>query len=152
MHPVLQLLPPLSPDVRCVGVDVAKEKFDVRIDNAKKSFTVANTPGGRDKLIQRLKGLTLASIVVESSGGYERPLLFDLLDAGLPVAHVNPRIVRDYAGGSTSRPRPMPWTPPCWPVMAANASPGLWEPRIRSGICSRTSTAAAGNCSNRSPP
>ncbi len=96
---MLQLLPPLSPDVRCVGVDVAKEKFDVRIDNAKKSFTVANTPGGRDKLIQRLKGLTLASIVVESSGGYERPLLFDLLDAGLPVAHVNPRIVRDYARG-----------------------------------------------------
>jgi transposase len=99
MHPVLQLKAPLSNDLRCVGIDVAKAKFDVQIDNGKKPFTVPNTPSGRSKLITRLGGLPLASIVVESSGGYERPLLFDLLDAGLPVAHVNPRVVRDYAKG-----------------------------------------------------
>jgi transposase len=97
MHPVLQLKSPLSAQVVCVGIDVAKAKFDVLIDNAKKPFTVPNTPGGRSKLIKRIAGLPLASIAVESSGGYERPLLFDLLDAKLPVAHVNPRIVRDYA-------------------------------------------------------
>lgn len=94
---MLQLKMPLSPDKVCVGIDVAKAKFDVLIDNAKKPFTVLNTPGGRSKLIKRIAGLPLASIVVESSGGYERALLFDLLDAKLPVAHVNPRIVRDYA-------------------------------------------------------
>jgi transposase len=94
---VLQLKMPLSSDKVCVGIDVAKAKFDVLIDNAKKPFTVLNTPGGRSKLIKRIAGLPLASIVVESSGGYERSLLFDLLDAKLPVAHVNPRIVRDYA-------------------------------------------------------
>jgi transposase len=94
---VLQLNTPLPSDVVCVGIDVAKAKFDVLIDNGKKPFTVLNTPSGRDKLIKRITGLPLASIVVESSGGYERPLLFELLDAGLPVAHVNPRVVRDYA-------------------------------------------------------
>jgi transposase len=97
MHPVLQLKTPLPKDVVCVGIDVAKAKLDVLIDNGKKPFTILNTPGGRQKLIKRLAGLPLASIVVESSGGYERPLLFDLLDARLPVAHVNPRVVRDYA-------------------------------------------------------
>jgi transposase len=98
---VLQLNAPLPADVVCVGIDVAKSKFDVQVDNAKKPFVVPNTPGGRGRLIARLRGLPqpLARIAVESSGGYERPLLHDLLDAGLPVAHVNPRVVRDYAKG-----------------------------------------------------
>jgi transposase len=95
----MQLNCPLPSDVVCVGIDVAKAKFDVQIDKAKKPFTLLNTPAGRGKLIKRIAALPLASIVVESSGGYERPLLFDLLDAGLPVAHVNPRVVRDYAKG-----------------------------------------------------
>ncbi len=96
---MVQLKTPLAAGKICVGIDVAKAKFDVMIDNSKKPFSVANRPGGRSKLIKRIGGLPLASIVVESSGGYERPLLFDLLDAKLPVAHVNPRIVRDYAKG-----------------------------------------------------
>ena len=96
---MLLLKKPLPPDAVCVGIDVAKAKFDVQIDNAKKPFTVLNTPAGRGKLIRRIRGLPLASVVVESSGGYERSLLFDLMDAGLPVAHVNPRVVRDYAKG-----------------------------------------------------
>jgi transposase len=99
IYPVLQLKVPLSSDLVCVGIDVAKAKFDVQIDRAAKPFTLENTPAGRGKLIRRLAGLSLGFIAVESSGGYERSLLFDLLDAGLPVAHVNPRVVRDYARG-----------------------------------------------------
>jgi transposase len=68
------------------------------VDNAKKPFSVPNTPAGRGKLIGRIRGLPLARVVVESSGGYERPLLFEMLEADLPAAHVNPRVVRDYAG------------------------------------------------------
>jgi transposase len=94
---VLQFKSPLPAEKVCVGIDVAKAKFDVRIDTVKKSFTVLNTPSGREKLIKRIAPLPLASIVVEASGGYERSLLFDLMDAKLPVAHVNPRVVRDYA-------------------------------------------------------
>jgi len=56
-----------------VGVDVSKDKLDVHVDNAKKPFSVPNTPAGRGKLIARIRGLPLARVVVESSGGYERP-------------------------------------------------------------------------------
>lgn len=96
---MLSLKSPLPTDQICVGIDVAKAKLDVLIDTGKRPFTVDNTPAGRGKLIQRLRSLPLAFVVVESSGGYERPLLFDLFDAGLPAAHVNPRVVRDYAKG-----------------------------------------------------
>jgi len=95
---VLELLPPLPPGAVCVGVDVSKDKLDVHVDNAKKPFSVPNTPAGRGKLIARIRGLPLARVVVESSGGYERPLLFEMLEADLPGSHVNPRVVRDYAG------------------------------------------------------
>lgn len=94
---MLQLKTPLPNHVVCVGIDVAKAQFDVQLDNASRPFSVPNTPAGRGKLIARIRDLPLASIAVESSGGYERSLLFELLDAGLPVAHVNPRVVRDYA-------------------------------------------------------
>jgi transposase len=97
---VLQLKPPLPAGQVCVGIDVAKAKLDCQIDNASRPFTIPNTPAGREKLLRRIRALpALASVVVESSGGYERPLLFALLDAGVPVAHVNPRVVRDYAKG-----------------------------------------------------
>lgn len=96
---MLQLKPPLPAGQVCVGIDVAKAKLDCQIDNASRPFTIPNTPAGRDKLLRRIRALPLASVVVESSGGYERPLLFALLDAGVPVAHVNPRVVRDYAKG-----------------------------------------------------
>jgi len=91
------LMSPLSPDLVCVGVDVSKETLDVHVDSAKRGFKLPNTPAGRAKLIDRLRGLPLAFVVVESSGGYERPLLFAMLEAGLPASHVNPRVVRDYA-------------------------------------------------------
>jgi transposase len=90
-------MPPVSPDRVCVGIDVSKDQLLVHADNAKRGFSVPNTSAGHTKLIERLRSLPLAFVVVESSGGYERPLLFELLDAGLPAAHVNPRVVRDYA-------------------------------------------------------
>jgi transposase len=101
MHPVLQLKTPLPAGAICVGIDVAKATLEVHVDLKGKRFTANNTLAGRSKLLKRMSALKphLTSIVVESTGGYERPLLFELLDAGLPVAHVNPRIVRDYANG-----------------------------------------------------
>jgi transposase len=107
MHPVLDLKEPLPAGAVCVGlrraqssrIDVAKDKLDIHVDNVRRPFTLANTSCGRSKLIERIRLLPLARIAVESSGGYERPLLHELMDAGLPVAHVNPRVVRDYARG-----------------------------------------------------
>ena len=43
--------------------------------------------------------MAVSRVVVESTGGYEHPLLDALLDAAVPTALVNPRCVRDFARG-----------------------------------------------------
>jgi transposase len=126
---VLQLKTPFPPDVICVGIDVAKSRFDVQVDNAKRSFAVPNTPTGRSRLIERLRALPapLARIAIESSGGYERSLLFDLYDAGLPAAHVNPRVVRDYAKGFNQQAQSDPIDARVLACYARERQPRLWS-------------------------
>lgn len=80
-----------------VGIDVAKDKLDVFIDSTNQCFTVENTPAGIASIRDRLAGLNVKLIVIEHSGRYERRCALDLMDAGLPVALVNPRQVRDFA-------------------------------------------------------
>jgi len=81
----------------CVGIDVAKDKLDVFIDATGESFTVENQPKAIAALAKKLLALAPQVIVLEHSGGYERRGAIDLMDAGLPVALVNPRQTRDFA-------------------------------------------------------
>jgi transposase len=53
-------------------------------------FTVCNDAGGYAQLVKRLRGLHIAAIGVEASGGYERGVVRALLAAGLPVRQINP--------------------------------------------------------------
>jgi len=82
-----------------VGVDVSKDKLEVFVDSTGESFSVDNTAGGVAELARRLLSLPApaALVVVENTGGYERRCAADLMDAGLPVALVNPRRTRDFA-------------------------------------------------------
>ena len=80
-----------------VGIDVSKARLDISGSADAKPFSVDNTPGGRAVLLRRLRRIPVERVVVEASGGYERDLLLDLLGAGVAVAQVNPRIVRDFA-------------------------------------------------------
>lgn len=80
-----------------VGIDVSKDKLDIFIDSSSQAFTVANSSDGIESILQRLKALNVKLIVVEHSGRYERRCALDLMDAGLPVALVNPRQTRDFA-------------------------------------------------------
>lgn len=82
-----------------VGVDVSKDKLDVFVDSTGEAFSVPNTAGGVAELARRLLALAapVALVVVENTGGYERRCAVDLMDAGLPVALVNPRRTRDFA-------------------------------------------------------
>jgi transposase len=61
--------------------------------------TFANDPAGIAALIASLAGAAVSVIVVEATGGYERPLLDALLDASLPAALVNPARARHFAKG-----------------------------------------------------
>jgi len=82
-----------------VGIDVAKETFHVATCPNILKTCLPNTPEGHRQLCQTLKNQTIALIVLEATGGYERPIAAELLNVSLPVVVVNPRQVRDFANG-----------------------------------------------------
>jgi transposase len=82
-----------------VGVDVAKDQLDVCLLPEGEFRAFANDDAGRGQLVAWLQGLPSCAVVIESTGGYERPALFALQDAGLRVTLVNPRQIRDFARG-----------------------------------------------------
>lgn len=83
----------------CVGIDVSKEKLDVAMGSDGEVWQVANDESGHEVLRTRLIELGPRWVVMEASGGYEAVIAGVLWDAGLPVAVVNPRQVRDFAKG-----------------------------------------------------
>lgn len=83
----------------CVGIDLAKAAFDVCTLPDKQRLSLPYNADGTRQLIDRLRGATNCLIVMEATGGLERRLAADLIDAGFHVAVVNPRQVRDFAKG-----------------------------------------------------
>ena len=78
------------------------------LDGAKASVTLASEPpgltgefptdsAGLTALVQAAQAQPVTLVVVEATGGYEAPVVAALVTAGLPVAVVNPRQVRDFA-------------------------------------------------------
>lgn len=82
-----------------VGIDVAKDKLDLARSDSKDILTVANDANGIAAILRSFKDQRPQCIVVEATGGLERPLVDALLDASLPVALVNPGHVRHLAKG-----------------------------------------------------
>lgn len=83
---------------RYVGVDVSKERLDVAFRPAgSRRCWFPNDPDGIDGLVSRLAQERPALVVLEASGGYERPAAAALAASGLAVAVVNPRQARDFA-------------------------------------------------------
>lgn len=82
-----------------VGIDVAKDKLDLFIACGKdgQHCTIPNDADGFAIIRRRLKIYHVAGVVIEHSGRYERRCALDLMDAGFPVALVNPRQTRDFA-------------------------------------------------------
>ncbi|MDP9372727.1 MAG: IS110 family transposase [Chloroflexota bacterium] len=80
-----------------VGIDVAKDRLEVAIRPSGEQWSATNDADGLTALVTRLHDLQPTLVVLEASGGYERPLMAALAAAGLPVAVVNPRQVRDFA-------------------------------------------------------
>lgn len=78
------------------GIDVAKATLEVG-STQKRLFQVPNTAAGHRTLIERLQGVSVAGIVIESTGIYGQQCIQALLEAGLPVALVQPGRVRHFA-------------------------------------------------------
>jgi transposase len=86
-----------------VGIDVAKESFEVASDPARLSLSLPNDPEGRQDLLKALRTHRVVLVVLEATGGYERNLVADLLQGGWKVVVANPRQVRDFARGVGQR-------------------------------------------------
>jgi transposase len=82
-----------------VGIDVAKQNLDLARSDTKAVERFDNDKAGIAKIIDMMIQAKPVMIVIESTGGLERPLLEALLDAQLPAALVHPSRVRSLARG-----------------------------------------------------
>jgi transposase len=82
-----------------IGIDVSKLHLDWAAGPAAPVQHVGNHRRAIRALVARLAKLQPERIVLESTGGYERPLLEALAEAGLPAVLVNPWRVRRFGEG-----------------------------------------------------
>jgi len=80
-----------------LGVDVSETHLDLALSDGRFLESVKFDPAGIKTLLALLGQFSIELIVVESTGGIERPLLDALLDAGKAVALVQPARVRQFA-------------------------------------------------------
>jgi len=82
-------------DAHCVivGIDVDKDSADVCLLPEGRRWTFREPAEMVQELIQQQPSL----VVIEATGGYERRWVAPLLDAGICVAVVNPKRIRDFA-------------------------------------------------------
>jgi transposase len=81
----------------CVGIDVSKDRLDVHLRPSGEAFAVARDGKGLENLIDRLAALDVSLVVLEATGGFETIVAAAFAGAGLPLAVVNPRQIRNFA-------------------------------------------------------
>jgi transposase len=86
-----------APTQRFVGIDVSKDALDAHLRPEGTARRFDNTPAGVAELVAWLEPLAPTLIVLEATGGYERPVIAALSLKGLSVALVNPKRARDFA-------------------------------------------------------
>ncbi len=80
-----------------IGVDISKDSLDVAIHGVKNLMCASNDQAGIQKVIRLAKKRNAAMVCFEATSGYEMPLYIALSEAGVPVAPINPRQIRDFA-------------------------------------------------------
>ncbi len=80
-----------------IGIDVSKRRFDVALLNSGKHRSYEYCKKEMNSFVRSLDTLQPERIVMEATGGYEKPLLKHLQKHELPVVVVNPRRIRDFA-------------------------------------------------------
>jgi transposase len=80
-----------------IGIDVSKDRLDVHVRPSGQAFAIARDSKDLEPLVSDLRALAPALIVLEATGGFELTVAAALAGAGLPLAVVNPRQIRDFA-------------------------------------------------------
>jgi transposase len=89
--------PPAQGTPPTLGIDVSKQRLDLAYSNGLVPPPLDYNDDGLAALLELLGRHPASLVVVESTGGIERALLDHLLDAGVPVARVEPGRVRHFA-------------------------------------------------------
>jgi transposase len=87
----------MNADSVYVGIDVSKLQLDVALGEQGEVVSIANAEAEIRMLVERLRGVSPALIVLEASGGYQTLAVSMLAEAELPVVVVNARQVRAFA-------------------------------------------------------
>jgi transposase len=82
---------------KSAGIDVSKQSLECGLLPEGPAFSVNNDENGIIDLVERLKRFGPERVVLEASGGFETAAASAIAAAGLPVAVVNARQVRDFA-------------------------------------------------------
>lgn len=80
-----------------IGIDVSKDRLDVHERPSGDVFSVPHNAEGIAALLERFAQTSLELVVLEATGGLQTRVAASIAAAGLPVAVVNPRQVRDFA-------------------------------------------------------
>jgi transposase len=87
-----------TPDAKCyMGIDVSKNTLEVHFLPYEKHMVFKNDEKGIKQLVRKLKSFVSPLIVMEATGGYEKPVAYALFQANYSISVVNPRQVRDFA-------------------------------------------------------
>lgn len=87
----------MNPDIKYtpVAVDVGKNALQIQTEN--ENYGISNNAKGHASFTKKLKAIKDSLVVLEASGGYERPLIYALHQAKIKFCLVNPRRVRAFA-------------------------------------------------------
>lgn len=81
-----------------IGIDISKDHLDIAwLPALQPAIRLPNNDQGHQKLCALFTNQQPQRILMEATGGYERPLVAALLNAHLPVVVINPRQARDFA-------------------------------------------------------
>ena len=79
-----------------IGIDVSKMNLDISFGN-QDTARFSNDPKGFKQFVKRIGQASSARVVMEATGGYEKPLANFLHEHGIAVSIVNAKRVRDFA-------------------------------------------------------
>lgn len=80
-----------------VGIDISKATLDVAVLPTGEHFVVSNDEAGIEELLGKLAEVSDALVILEASGGFERPVAAALAASGVALFVVDPRQARDFA-------------------------------------------------------
>ncbi len=87
----------MNPTPVHVGIDVSKKSLELCLLPGGQTLAVDNSDAGIAQIVALLKQHTVATVLLEATGRYERLVASELLDTGFAVAVVNPRQARNFA-------------------------------------------------------